>query len=251
MRGLKNKVIVIAGGGGIGAATVERLADEGTRIVLGDLDGGHAEEVAQRIRARGGDCVGVAFDIAEESSVQALIDCALERHGGLDALHANAADLQVIHQDSNVLEEPLEVFDRTIAVNLRGHWLCTRAALPALLQRGGGSLVYTSSGAAVMGEPQRPAYAIAKAGIEALVRHVASRWGKENIRANAVAPGLVLTPSVAGSMQPEFLEFALKGARSPRLGAPEDIASMVAFLCSDEAEWINGQVLGVNGGAVI
>jgi NAD(P)-dependent dehydrogenase (short-subunit alcohol dehydrogenase family) len=102
-----------------------------------------------------------------------------------------------------------------------------------------------------MGEPVRPAYAVSKAGIEALMRHVASNWGKQRIRANAVAPGLVLTPAIVADMPAEFQQFALKGARSWRLGEPADIASMVAFLCSDEAQWITGQVLGVNGGAVL
>ncbi|MBK6583137.1 MAG: SDR family oxidoreductase [Gammaproteobacteria bacterium] len=251
MRGLKDKVVVIAGGGAIGTATVERLAQAGARIVLGDLDGAHAAEVADRICAGGADCMGMQFDIADEASVATLVACAVERHGGIDALYANAADLSIIHQDSDVLGEPLAVFDQTIRVNLRGHWLCTRAVLPELLRRGGGSLVYTSSGAACMGEPVRPAYAVSKAGIEALMRHVASNWGKQRIRANAVAPGLVLTPAIVADMPAEFQQFALKGARSWRLGEPADIASMVAFLCSDEAQWITGQVLGVNGGAVL
>lgn len=250
MHGLRDKVVVVAGGGGIGAATVERLVEGGARVVVGDLDAAHAEELAARMRSAGGACIGMGFDIADEGSVNALVARAQREYGGLDALHANAADLGVIHQDTNVLDEPLEVFDRTLRVNLRGHWLCTRAALPELLRRGGGSLIYTSSGAACMGEPVRPAYAVTKAGIEALMRHVVSAWGKQNIRANAVAPGLVITPNIVQTLPEEFRQFALKSARHPRLGQPSDIASMVAFLVSDEAEWISGQVLGVNGAAV-
>jgi NAD(P)-dependent dehydrogenase (short-subunit alcohol dehydrogenase family) len=251
MRGLKGKAVVVAGGGGIGAATVERLIEGGARVLVGDLDGTHAEELAARMRAAGGDCHGMRCDIADEVSVNALVEAAVTRFGGIDALHANAADLRAIHEDSNVLDEPLEVFDRTIRVNLRGHWLCTRAALPRLLARGGGSLIYTSSGAACMGEPVRPAYAVSKAGIEALMRHVASGWGKQGIRANAVAPGLVITPQIRDTIPEEFRQVVLRGSRHTRLGEPADIASMVAFLVSDEAAWITGQVLGVNGGAVI
>jgi NAD(P)-dependent dehydrogenase (short-subunit alcohol dehydrogenase family) len=247
MKGLQDKIVVV--GGGIGAATVERLVEGGARVVVGDLDGAHAAELAARMRARGGRCTGMGFDIADEQSVRDLVEHAVREHGALDALHANAADLRTIHADSNVLEEPLEVFDQTIRVNLRGHWLCTRVALPWLLERGGGSLVYTSSGAAGMGEPVRPAYAVSKAGIEALMRHVASAWGKHNVRANAVAPGLVITPQLVDSIPAEFREMALRAARHVRLGEPADIASMVAFLVSDEAAWITGQVLGVNGGA--
>ena len=251
MRGLENKVVVVAGAGGIGSATARRLAQSGAHVVLGDLDGEHAEGVAREIESGGGRCIGAQFDIADEASVADLVATAVREFGGLDALHANAADLVTIHVDTDVLSEPLEVFDRTLQVNLRGHWLCTRCALPELLRRGGGSLVYTTSRAAAMGEPIRPAYAVAKAGVEALMRHVASGWGKQRVRANAVAPGLVLTPQIERNMPDELLRGTLKAARSWRLGKPEDIASMVAYLISDEAEWVTGQVLGVDGGTLL
>ncbi len=251
MRGLENKVVIVAGGGGIGSATVERLAEARACVVVGDLDGNHAEALAARVRGSGADCIGVQFDITDEASVNALVAAAVQRHGGLDAMHVNVADLQVIRADSDVLAESMDVFDRTIKVNLRGHWLCTRAALPQLLQRGGGSLVYTSSCASTMGESERPAYAATKAGIEALMRHVATRWGRERIRANAITPGLVLTPPIKEIMTAEFESQWVAVTRSWRLGAPQDIASMVAFLISDEAEWITAQVMGVNGGTVM
>jgi NAD(P)-dependent dehydrogenase (short-subunit alcohol dehydrogenase family) len=118
-----------------------------------------------------------------------------------------------------------------------------------MLERGGGAIVYTSSAAGHIGEPERPSYAAAKAGINSLARHVASRWGRAGIRANAVAPGLVITPAMAETIAPEFKEYALGVGRSPRLGRPDDIAAMVAYLMSDDAEWINGQVFSVDGGA--
>jgi NAD(P)-dependent dehydrogenase (short-subunit alcohol dehydrogenase family) len=249
MRGLENKVVVVAGAGGIGSATVHRLADAGARIVVGDLNRDHAAELAENVRENGGHCIGMHLDIADEASLARLVAAAVSEYGGIDAMHANAADLQVIHEDSDVLSESLDVFDQTMRVTLRGHWLCTRAALPELLRRGGGSMIYTTSAAAMMGEPVRPAYAMAKAAVEALMRHVASRWGKERIRANAVAPGMVLTPNIVNTLPEEFRQYALKSCRSWRLGSPSDIGSMVAYLVSDEAEWINGQVYGVDGGA--
>lgn len=145
----------------------------------------------------------------------------------------------------------MDVFDHILAVNLRGHVLCTRHAVPALLERGGGSLVYTASAAAFLGEPARPGYAIAKSGIGALVRHVASKWGRDKVRANAVAPGLVVTPTIAAIGAEEVLERSLRHARSWRLGRPADIAAMVAHLVSDEGQWINGQVISVDGGTVL
>ena len=187
----------------------------------------------------------------DEASVARLVATAVEGFGGLDGIHVNAADLEAVVQDSDVCDVPLEIFDRTLQVNLRGHLLCTRHALPALLTRGGGSIVYTSSGAAFMGEPERVAYAVSKSGVHALVRHVASRWGKRRIRANAVAPGLVMTDPVRRSMTPAQIESVLAITRSDRLGEPADIAAAVAFLCSDDGAWINGQVLSVDGGVTM
>lgn len=251
MSKLSGKVAVVAGGGGIGGATARRLAQAGAAVVIGDLDAANAERIACEIAASGGQALGLCCDISDESSVAALIGAAVERYGGLDLLHANAADLQVIFQDSNAVEVALEVFDRTIAVNLRGHLLCTRLAIPQMLRRGGGAIVYTTSGAAFIGEPERPCYAMAKAGINALMRHVATRWGKQGIRANAVAPGLVLTENNLRTMPEEVKQAALARTRSTRLGAPDDIAATVVHLLSEDGAWINGQVISVDGGATI
>jgi len=251
MRGLADKVAVVAGGaGGIGTATSIRLAEEGVAVVVGDVNADAARAVATQITGAGGRAVDVAFDITDEDSVVRLIATAVDEFGGLDLLHCNAAalDPETILQDTDVETVSLDIFDRTIAVNLRGHVLCTRHALPQLVARGSGVIVYTASAAAFVGEPQRPSYAIAKSGLTALARHVASRWGKEGVRANAVAPGLVLTAAArAGTMAPRVL------ARVPhtRLGEPTDIAAAVAFLMSDDAAWINGQVLSVDGGSTM
>ncbi len=177
MRGLNGKVYIVAGGGsGIGAATAIRLAQEGSAVVIGDLSAQHASAVASEIASRGGAAVGIAFDLRDEASVARLVSTATESFGRLDGAHLNAADLEAVAQDSTACDVPLEIFDRTLQVNLRGHLLCTRHVLPALLARGGGSIVYTSSGAAFMGEPERIAYAVSKSGLHALVRHLTSRW---------------------------------------------------------------------------
>ncbi len=254
MRGLRERVVLVAGGaGGIGTATCVRLAEEGASVVVADLDGDAAAAVAGRIQDAGGTAEATVVDLREEESVAAAIALAVKAFGGLDVVHANAADLspETIGQDTDVESLPLEAFDRTIAVNLRGHLLCARQAIPHLLERGGGALVFTSSAAAFAGEPERPSYAMAKSGLGGLVRHVASRWGKAGIRANAVAPGLVLTDTIRESLDPAFRDMALGITRSARLGTPEDIAAMVAFLASDDASWITGQVISVDGGAVL
>ncbi|MET0984563.1 MAG: SDR family oxidoreductase [Steroidobacteraceae bacterium] len=251
MRRLEGKVIVIAGGGtGIGAGTAARLAHEGARVVIGDLSTERAQAVAARIEEDGGEAFGCAFDVTDEPTVASLMQTAVDRFGGLDGLQINVADLVIHRNDTDALDVDLDVFDRVVAVSLRGHLLCTRSALPHLLARQGGAIVYTTSAAAFMGEPKRVSYAMAKSGIHALMRHVATRWGKQGIRANAIAPGMVATEANVNA-PPERFERALRGTRSQRLGRPEDIASVVAMLMSAEGEWINGQVLSVDGGATI
>ncbi len=246
-------VIVVGAATGIGAATVRRLADEGARLCLADINVQGAETLASEISDQGGDAFAVAIDLADESSVSSALGEAIERLGGIDGAHINAADMGALLDDSDALAQDLSTFDRTLQVNLRGHLLCTRAVLPHMLAAGEGAIVYTSSGAANVGENTRPAYAMSKAGINALMRHVASRWGKEGITANCVAPGLVVTPEMtaSGRLPEDFEKMMLAGTPSTRLGEVEDIAGVVAMLLSDDGRWINGQVLHINGGVLM
>lgn len=247
----KGKVAMVVGGGGIGGATARKLAQAGAAVVIGDINEANAQAIAQGIVEQGGMACAIRCDISDEASVAAMVRLAVDSFGGLDLVHVNAADLSVIFRDSNAVDVDLAVFDQTIAVNLRGHLLCTRAAIPELLKRGGGAIVYTTSGAAFIGEEERPCYAMAKAGLNALMRHVASRWGRHGIRANCVAPGFVVTENNLKTLPEGFLSAAVKRTRSTRVGQPEDIAAMVALLLSDEGMWINGQVISVDGGATM
>ncbi len=252
MRGLKGKrVAVIGAASGIGAATAQRLAEEAATVVVADINAAGAAAVAASIVAAGGDAVGHPCDIADEASVQRLMHFIDERYGGLDGLHINAADMQALQSDTDALDVSLEIFDRTLAVNLRGHLLCTRHALSLLLRQGGGAIVYTSSGAADFGEPTRVSYAVSKSGLHALMRHVASRWGKDGVRANAIAPGLVITEQLREHFPESLRQATLAVTRSPRLGTSEDIAAMVAMLMSEDGAWVTGQVIGVDGGAML
>jgi NAD(P)-dependent dehydrogenase (short-subunit alcohol dehydrogenase family) len=252
MHGLVGKSAIVAGAGsGIGAATAARLAEEGASVVVADIHAANAERVAAEIVERGGRAVAASFDIADVTSVDKLVSRAVEAFGRLNVVHINAADLsaQTAGRDTDVRTVPLEVFDRTIAVNLRGHLIMTKRVLPELLSAGGGSIVYTASAGALVGGTTRAAYGMSKAGVLALSRQVATTWGNDGIRSNVVAPGLILTEHVLeldadGALREQFL----RTVPSRRLGEPEDIAAAVTFLLSDDAGFINGQVLSVDGG---
>ena len=248
MRGLKDKVGIVAGGGrGIGAATARRLADEGAAVVVGDIMGDWAEEVAASIRAAGGKAVGVRLDGTDAQSQAAIVAAARDEFGGLDFYHSNLAG--GTDGDIDALNCPIEVLETSFAINAKSHFLATQAALPAILERGGGAIIYTSSGAASGGAPWQVAYPMTKNAIHALARHVAAKWGKQGVRANVICPGLVLTEAVKQHLTDDYIERGLKAVPHVRLGEPDDIAAMVAFLASDDGGWINGQVYHVNGGA--
>jgi NAD(P)-dependent dehydrogenase (short-subunit alcohol dehydrogenase family) len=246
---LDGKVIVVAGGGGIGDELARHFAREGASVVLGDLDGARAREVAAEI---GDKAIGTELNGADEASVKAIVALAVDSFGGLDGFHANFASFKDGIIDVGAVDLPLEVYDEVMHINARGYLLCTQHAVPAMITRGGGSMVYTSSGSAHAGDDTRAAYAMSKAAGHALMRSVARRHGKDGVRANAIAPGIIMHPRLAASVPEGFDQWAR--SRTPyklRLGAPSDIAALSALLMSDEGAYITGQVLSVDGGSTM
>ena len=249
MKSLQDKAILVCGGAtGIGAATARRLSEAGARVGIGDFNIEGARSLAEELNQAGGDAEAWYYDQADEAGVFSLVESAIAHFGCLDGLFANVADLQAVLEDGDVLSNDADLWERTLRINVTGTALLIKAALPQMLEQGGGSLVLTSSDAAVIGEAERPAYAASKAGVNALCRHVSSKWGKQGIRCNAVSPGFVLTEQLDQTMPQEMKDWMLKAVRSPRHGGPGDIAGAVAFLMSDDGQWVNGQVWRVNGG---
>lgn len=224
-------------------------------MMIGDVMLDTAKATAEALTTAGHRAAAIHMDLLEESSVRDAVAAAVSTFGGLDLLDNNAADTspQAMSGDLDVVTTDLALWDRIIDVNLRGFVLTCRYAVPAMLERGGGAIVNIASGSGITGEPDHVAYGCSKAGVIQLVRHLAARWGKEGIRANAIAPGLIVTEKVA-KLGPVFDGFSKTiDARTcvTRLGRPEDIAATVAFLLSDDAAYITGQLIQVDGGMFV
>jgi NAD(P)-dependent dehydrogenase (short-subunit alcohol dehydrogenase family) len=248
----EGKVAIVTGGGsGIGRATAVLLASEGAAVTVGDLRPAAAEAVATEIVAAGGSARAQVVDVAVPDAVASLVAETVAAFGGLDVLHNNAAALDQNQRDQDVVSMDLETWHRVLEVNLTGPMLGCRFAVPAMLERGGGSIVNTASAAAFYGGTSLLAYSTSKAGLVALTRNVATAYGERGIRCNAVAPGVVVAreaQDALGGPMGERLRRYTTSHLIGRLGYPEEIARAVAFLASDEASFVTGEILRVDGG---
>jgi NAD(P)-dependent dehydrogenase (short-subunit alcohol dehydrogenase family) len=247
---LEGRVAIVTGGGsGIGRATCLALAREGAAVVVADVDEASAKRVAEEVAAAGGRARPQWVDVAEEPAVAAMVEAAVGAFGGLDVLHNNAALLgNEAGRDADVVSMDVATWDRAMAVNLRGVMLGCKHAIPAMIRRGGGSIVNTSTGSTLAGDLVRTAYVAAKAGVNVLTKYVATQYGKQNIRCNAVLPGLIRTPAATRGLSPELISLYEEHTLLPRIGEPEDIAKVVVFLASDDAAFVTGQEISVDGG---
>jgi NAD(P)-dependent dehydrogenase (short-subunit alcohol dehydrogenase family) len=247
---LAGKVAIVTGGGsGIGEATVRLFAQEGARIVFLDAvaDAGAAVEAA--VRREGGEVAFVPGDVSRADDVRRLVATALEHYGRVDVLFNNAG--YNLHRP--VTEVTEDEWNRLLAVNLGGVFLCAREVLPHMIAGGGGSIVNNASSLGLIGFPKVPAYSASKGAIIALTRQMALDYGPHQVRVNCVCPGPTLTPRIerdvaSGAISPDVLERMTADILLGRMGQPSEIAQAVLFLASDDASFITGVALSVDGG---
>ncbi|MEP5763998.1 MAG: glucose 1-dehydrogenase [Halieaceae bacterium] len=248
---LDNKVGLVTGGGmGIGRAICQTLAREGAKVVVADFNEESGQQTVELIEAAGGEALFVKGDVSKEDEVAATIDAALGRFGRLDIACNSAA---VSRGSGPIHEYSKEVFDQTLDLCLTNTWLCMKYEIPAMLENGGGAIVNISSNASLRGQAHNTAYAAAKSGVNILTKSSAAEYGDQGIRINAVSPGVIRTPGLEQYFveQPQMREGLERAAVMNRLGEPEEIAEAVVFLLSDQASFITGQLLSVDGGGAV
>ncbi len=244
---LKDKIAIITGAGrGIGATTAEKFAKEGAKVVVADINKNDIEEIVNSIKENGGEAIGVIVDVTNREQVDSLMSKTLKEFGKIDVLVNNAG----ITADSKLLKMTEEQWDKVINVNLKGVFNCGQAAAKIMVEQGSGVILNASSVVGIYGNFGQTNYAATKWGVIGMTKTWAKELGSKGIRVSAVAPGFILTP-MTEKMPEKVLDMMKDKAPLKSLGYPEDIANAYAFLASDEARFITGAVLSVDGGAVL
>ncbi|MGV1046978.1 MAG: SDR family NAD(P)-dependent oxidoreductase [Solirubrobacterales bacterium] len=249
-RRLADRVAIVTGaGGGIGRASALRLAADGARVACVDIAADAASASAAAVVDAGGQAIPLALDVATDDGNREMVAAAVAELGGLDILHANAA----VQRMGKLAEASIEDWDALFRTNLLGVGLGIKHSLPELSRRGGGAVVITASLLGIVGDPDMPAYGAMKGGLRAMCRSLAAAHGPENIRFNTICPGDVETPMLADffAHQPDPVAARREIVeRYPlrRFAAPEDIANLVAFLASDDASYLTGIDIPIDGG---
>jgi len=251
MNGINGSTAIVTGGGsGIGREAALRFGDEGANVVVADVDVDGAEETADRIRDAGGEATVVETDVSDPDEVEAMVDTAVETYGSLDFAFNNAG---IEGESEPAGEHPLDNWEQVIDVNLKGVFLAMRNEIPAMLESGGGSIVNTSSIAGLVAFPNLSPYVASKHGVIGLTKTAAIEYSGEGIRVNAISPGVIDTPMVARSQEddPEMMEATKAATPIGRLGQPDEIGDAAVWLCSDDASFVTGETLTIDGGYVV
>ena len=249
MRLAGKRALVTGGASGIGAATAERFAAEGATVAIADLDGPGTDRQVAAIRTRGGDAVGIVADVGDDASVAAMTERAWEALGGVDILVNNAA----IPMIGTVETLAADDWDRVLDLDLSSIYRASRAAWPRFVEAGGGTILNTASVAGVIGMAGQHGYSAAKAGVVMLTKCMALDGAAHGIRANCVCPGFVETPMVNDYFDAQDDPAASRAAVNAahplgRMGQPDEIAAAFLYLASDDARWITGTALVIDGG---
>ena len=244
---LEHKIAIITGGAsGIGRATALRMAEEGATVVIADINGEGGTLVADEVHAQGGRALAIQTDIGKPDQVQQLMERTIQTYGRIDVLHNNA--FRLYPGDRNFTNSTLDGWQDAIQTNLVGHMLCCRYAIPHMIEQASGSIINMASTVALGAGDQNVAYAISKAGLLALTRFVATMHGKAGVRCNTIVSGFVLTRPE--QRVPERVDVWFQNQHTPRLGEPEDLASVVVFLASDESRYVQAATIEVSGGTL-
>lgn len=245
---LDGKVTLVTGaGGGIGRATAMVLGQAGAKVLVSDISTRRGEETTAMVREAGADAIFLKADVSKAADAEALVAKAVEKWGRLDGAHNNAG---ISGKIVNVADDTEENWDQTLAVDLKGVWLCMKYQIKQMLKQGGGSIVNTSSTAGLTGAVRMGAYAAAKHGVVGLTRTAALEYAKSNIRINAICPGVIGTPVIKGWFEANERLKKTMIAQEPigRLGEPEEIGNAVAWLFSDRSSFVTGAAIPVDGG---
>lgn len=251
MNRVQGKVALVTGGAsGIGLSAATLLAQEGASVVIADYNVEGAKQAAASIQTQGFEAMGVFLDAAQEQSIRDAVDFTVEHYGSLHILFNNVG-LTNIQKDLDVVHIDLDEWDRLMNVNVKSVLLGSRFAIPHMIEAGGGSIINTASMAGFTGDAIRSAYGASKAAVVNLTRYIAAQYGKDKIRCNGVAPGLILTPAAKNNLSPDVLAIFEKYNALPYHGEADDIGNTVLFLASDESKFITGQTIQVEGGHYI